>query len=211
MTEESKPCQPDSPPDVEWERLISLLHTLARGVMRGRDRDRRESMDVAQSLVVDLLTQRSGLLALPIESQRRVLAVALRNKLARYARRDHDQKRQGVHIELSDGNAMPGGARNADSVLVEREELETVRQALDVLEPESRAALLLHASGATHAEIAEALQTTNQAARQRWSRAKRDLVILSRRQAGESWEAIAKATGLSAEEAEQRYERLESS
>ena len=211
MIEESKPCPPDSPPDVEWERLISLLHTLARGMMRGRDRDRRESMDVAQSLMGDLLAQRSGLLALSIESQRRVLAVALRNKLARYARKDHAQKRQGVHVALSDGDAMPDGARNADSMVIEREDLETVRQALDVLEPESRAALLLHASGATYAEIAEALQTTNQAARQRWSRAKRDLVILSRREAGEPWDAIAKATGLSAKEAEQRYDRLENS
>ncbi len=208
MTEESKPCQPDSPSDVEWDRLISLLHTLARGIMRGRDRDQRESMDVAQSLMGDLLAQRSALLALPTESQRRVLAVALRNKLARYARRDHAQKRRGDHVELGEGDAVPAGARSPASVVIERECLKYVRQALDVLEPESRAALLLHASGATYEEIAAALETTNPAARQRWSRAKRDLVVLSRRQAGESWEAIGNAVGLSAEEAEQRYERL---
>ncbi len=207
--DENEPIVPAPPPDNGWERLVSLLHRLARGAMRGRDRDHRESVDVAQSLVGDLLAQRSGFAALPIESQRRVLAVAVRNKLMGYARRDHAQKRRAVHVELDHGDALETSARNAASIVIEREDLETVRQALDVLEPESRAAIYLHATGATHAEIAQALETTNQAARKRWSRAKRDLIILSQRGAGESWEAIAKASGLSAREAERRYERLQ--
>lgn len=208
MSEGRGPAWPESPSEVEWERLISLLHTLARGMMRGRDRDKRESMDVAQSLVGDLLAQRSGLLALPVESQRRVLAVALRNKMKRYARWDRAQKRHGGHVELQERDIVAESARNMASVVIASEDLATVREALDVLEPESQAAMLLHAAGASHAEIAEALMTTNQAARQRWSRAKRDLIIVSQRRAGESWEVIGKAVGLSAKEAEQRHERL---
>ena len=207
--DEHEPSEPAPLPDNGWERLVSLVRRLTRGAMRGRDRDLRESMDVTQSLVGDLLAQRSGLAGLPVESQRRVLAVAVRNKLMQYARRDHAQKRRGMHVELGSRDAVERSSRNVEAIVIEREDLETVRQALDVLEPESRAALYLHATGATHAEIARALETTNQAARKRWSRAKRDLIILSQRGAGESWEAVAKAAGLSAREAERRYERLQ--
>ncbi len=193
----------------DWERLTSLMLTMARGMMRGRDRDRRDSMDVVQSLAGDLLKQRNGVLALPPESQRRVLAVALRNKLARYARDDHALKRRSDHVTLDDDAVVPAGDHSeAASVIATVEERAAMREALDVLEPESRAALLLLAAGASHAEIATALATTDQASRHRCSRATRDIAILVRRKAGHDWETIGGSLGLSALQAERRHRSL---
>ena len=194
----------------DWNRLLSLMHTLARGLMRGRDRDRRDSMDIVQSLATDLLTADSGFLAISPESQRKFLAISLRHKLAAYWRSDSALKRGGPGGQRTAAaeELASTGAPGPRTIAIQADDLRIVATGLDELEPESRAVLVLYASGVPHAAIAEALQTTDEAVRQRYVRAKRDLIILTYRRAGESWESVAAACGLDAERARHRYEKI---
>lgn len=196
---------------VDWDRLVSLMHVIARGLMRGRDRDHRESMDVVQSLAADLLKGGGGFVQLDAEAQRRFLRVALRNKLAAKARADHAKKRGAGGGSLppldEDQTAAPSGPGPA-TLSCRREELTAMAEALDQLDPETRAVLWLHADGVPHDQIAELFETSGQAVRQRFVRAKRDLIILARRAAGQEWDEVAGAVGLNADDVRRRHAAL---
>lgn len=194
------------------ERALNLLLIMVRQQMRGRDRQHRESMDVVQSIAADLLSQRSGFLELDPQSQRRYLNVVARHKLGQLARRDRAQKRGGNAgpVAVDDAGEPASSTCGPGTLLCEQHELDAMREALDRLEPETRSVLALQASGVPHEAIAELIQTSDQAARQRFVRAKRDLIILARRSAGDSWEHIAEGTGLTAEQAQARHDRLRS-
>ena len=202
------PGSPTPAPDDEWQRVLSLILTLVRAMMRGRDRHQRESMDVAQSLMVDLIPKRDWLLQLPPDELRRVLPVVVRNKLHAFARHDQAVKRR-AEFETFDSVdiSMPEQRRDASGSSVMRRH-DALREALDALSPQSHAAVMMYLGGASHAEIATALGTTDQAARQRTSRAIRDVVIVARREAGQGWDAIALALDMSAEEVERRHAAL---
>lgn len=192
------------------ERALNLLLIMVRQQMRGRDRQHRESMDVVQSIAADLLSRRSGFLELDPESQRRYLNVVARHKLGQLARRDRAQKRGGnagpVPVE---GAVEPASSMHGPGTLLcEQHELSAMREALDRLEPETRSVLALQASGIPHDAIAELIETSDQAARQRFVRAKRDLIIMARAASGCGWLEIAAATGLSEDEARKRHAKL---
>ncbi|MBX3378405.1 MAG: hypothetical protein KF678_15535 [Phycisphaeraceae bacterium] len=185
--------------------------TIARGLMRGRDRDHRESMDIAQSLAKDLIAGDSGFRQLDPASQRRFLQIAIRNKLAAKARGDGAQKRGGAAVDSPqsvDGLGVAASRPGPGTLACERAELHAMREGLDQLDPETRSVLKLHLDGVPHDVIAQLFETTDTAVRQRFVRAKRDLIILGRRAAGQSWEEVGASVGLTAEEAHRRHERL---
>ncbi len=186
---------------------------MARSLMRGRDRDKRESIDVVQSLATDLLSSESGILELDPEAQRKFLTVALRHRLARYARRDYALKRGGPSARNHAINAemdVPSAANSPGpkTLVLRAEELRAVEEGLDVLDPESRTVLALYFSGVPYDAIAEALDTTDQNARQRFVRAKRDLVIVAMRAAREPWEEVSSAVGLDLDCVKRRHAAL---
>jgi DNA-directed RNA polymerase specialized sigma24 family protein len=191
------------------ERAVSLLLIMVRQQMRGRDRDQRESMDVVQSIAVDLLSRKSGFLDLDPDSQRRYLHVVARHKLGQLARRDQALKRGGgvetpLATALDPASSMSGPA----TVLCTRHEMDAMREGLERLEPETRSVLALQAAGIPYDAIAQMMETSDQAARQKFVRAKRDLIILAQTAAGCGWTEVAVATGLSEDEARKRHARL---
>ncbi len=204
----------ESSSDAKWTHLCELMLIMARGMMRGRDRDRRESIDVVQSLSKDLMKDPQGLLAMPAEEQRKFLQVALRHKLAALARHDLAEKRGGGRIAATlDGQSEEPDrslSPSPGSMLVGRGERELMREALDRLDAESRAVLALHALGVPAEVVADQLTSTHAAVRQRYVRAKRDLLIFVRRRGGEPAETIAADVGLTAEQVEHRFTVLES-
>lgn len=205
------PADPASPahPEMDWDRLSSLLQRLVRGMMRHSERAQRESMDVAQSLARTLLDGGSGVLEMDPEDQRRYLATAVRHKLAGYARADKALKRGEGRTNVLTEVDPPAVDLNPAEFVITNEERAAMREALDLLEPESRAVLSLYLNGVDHPAIAAFMGTSHGAARVRFVRAKRDLEILVHSRNGESVESIAARLDLDSELVGKRLLRLE--
>ncbi|MFO0858001.1 MAG: hypothetical protein U0640_11655 [Phycisphaerales bacterium] len=191
------------------ERAHSLLLIMVRGLMRGRDRDQRESIDVVQSIAGDLLRGQSGFLDLDADSQRRYLHVVAKHKLAALARKDYAAKRGGgIPVDHVSDQEIAASNTNFSSILARKEELAAMREGLELLEPETRSVLTLYASGASHEQIAHLFDATAPATRQRFVRAKRDLLIFALHREGRTWEEIACEIGITPAEAQGRFARL---
>ncbi|MCB9591545.1 MAG: sigma-70 family RNA polymerase sigma factor [Sandaracinaceae bacterium] len=171
------------------DELRPYLKAVARAVLRGRLGGKVDASDVVQQGLLASMERFDQFRGETPEEWQRWLVAIVRNEARNLLRYWHQEKRQVAAEDAvmgsravkpeSEGRAsarLAGGGPSPSLHVAAREEAARMLSVLDRMPAEARQILVLrHFEGLSHAEIAERLDMSPDAARQAWVRALRSL------------------------------------